>query len=101
MAFPGEPACSACFVFDVVALPAEQRGTNAFLDASHFDFAQSDARIFHLGYLLLLDRLDQPDPICGTVSAAVLKRAQEAGSRQVWMWSARTAIGSPNSFARR
>ncbi len=57
----------------------QQRGANAFLDASHFAFAQSDARIFHLGYLLLLDGLDQPHPICGTVSAAVLKRAQEAG----------------------
>ena len=57
----------------------QQRGANAFLDASHFDFAQSDARIFHLGYLLLLDRLDQPDPACGTVAAAVLQRAQEAG----------------------
>ena len=57
----------------------QQRGANAFLDAAHFDFAQSDARIFHLGYLLLLDRLDQPDPACGTVAAAVLRRAQEAG----------------------
>jgi sugar/nucleoside kinase (ribokinase family) len=56
-----------------------QRGANAFLDAAHFDFSGSDARIFHLGYLLLLDRLDQPDPACGTVAAAVLNRAQEAG----------------------
>jgi sugar/nucleoside kinase (ribokinase family) len=56
-----------------------QRGANAFLDAAHFDFAQSDARIFHLGYLLLLDRLDLPDPVYGTVAAAVLQRAQEAG----------------------
>ncbi len=54
-------------------------GANAFLDAAHFDFTQSEARIFHLGYLLLLDRLDQPDPGCGTVAAAVLRRAQEAG----------------------
>jgi len=57
----------------------QQRGANAFLDAGHFDFTQSDARIFHLGYLLLLDRLDQPDPAFGTVAAAVLRRAQEAG----------------------
>jgi sugar/nucleoside kinase (ribokinase family) len=56
-----------------------QRGANALLDQTHFDFAQSDARIFHLGYLLLLDRLDQPDPVCGTVAASVLKRAQESG----------------------
>ena len=56
-----------------------QRGANAFLDASHFDFAQSNARIFHLGYLLLLDRLDQADPEWGTVAASVLRRAQAAG----------------------
>ena len=56
-----------------------QRGANAFLDAPHFDFAQSNARIFHLGYLLLLDRLDQPDPEWGTVAASVLRRAQAAG----------------------
>jgi sugar/nucleoside kinase (ribokinase family) len=56
-----------------------QRGANAFLDAEHFDFEQSEARIFHLGYLLLLDRLDLPHPTHGTVAAAVLQRAQEAG----------------------
>lgn len=56
-----------------------QRGANAFLDAAHFDFSQSNARIFHLGYLLLLDRLDRPHPEYGTVAASVLKRAQEAG----------------------
>jgi sugar/nucleoside kinase (ribokinase family) len=56
-----------------------RRGANAFLDAEHFDFAQSKARIFHLGYLLLLDRLDRPDPKYGTVAAALLERAQAAG----------------------
>jgi sugar/nucleoside kinase (ribokinase family) len=55
------------------------RGANAFLDPTHFDLAQSNARIFYLGYLLLLDRLDQPDSICGTVAAGVLRRAQECG----------------------
>jgi sugar/nucleoside kinase (ribokinase family) len=55
------------------------RGANAFLEASHFDFTQSHARIFHLGYLLLLDRLDQPDPEHGTIAAALLARAQSAG----------------------
>jgi len=56
-----------------------QRGTNAFLDATHFDFGQSRARIFHLGYLLLLDRFDQPDPQHGTAAAALLARARAAG----------------------
>ena len=55
------------------------RGANAFLDAPHFDFTQSRARIFHLGYLLVLDRLDQPDPEHGTVAASLLARAQTAG----------------------
>jgi sugar/nucleoside kinase (ribokinase family) len=56
-----------------------QRGANAFLDEGHFDFESSPARIFHLGYLLLLDRLDQPDVTYGTVAARVLQRAKAAG----------------------
>jgi len=56
-----------------------QRGANAFLDDSNFDFESSTARIFHLGYLLLLDRLDQPDATFGTVAARVLQRAKAAG----------------------
>ena len=58
-----------------------QRGANAFLDDSHFDFASNPAKIFHLGYLLLLDRLDQPDAEYGTVAARVLQRANAAGCR--------------------
>jgi sugar/nucleoside kinase (ribokinase family) len=56
-----------------------QRGANAFLDDGHFDFESDTARIFHLGYLLLLDRLDQPDATYGTVAARVLQRAKSAG----------------------
>lgn len=56
-----------------------QRGANAFLDAGHFDFSASNARIFHLGYLLLLDRLDTADPDFGTVAARVLQMARAAG----------------------
>lgn len=55
------------------------RGANALLDSSHFDFAETRARIFHLGYLLLLDRLDLPSATHGTVAAEVLARAQAAG----------------------
>lgn len=36
-----------------------RRGANARLDTMHFDLENSQARIFHLGYLMLLDRLDQ------------------------------------------
>ncbi|MDB6015992.1 MAG: PfkB domain protein [Pedosphaera sp.] len=56
-----------------------QRGTNAFLDDEHFDFGSNQAKIFHLGYLLLLDRLDGPDTEFGTVAARTLKRAKAAG----------------------
>jgi sugar/nucleoside kinase (ribokinase family) len=55
------------------------RGTNSLLDASHFDFSATTARIFHLGYLLLLDRLDAPSATHGTVAAEVLAKAQVAG----------------------
>lgn len=56
-----------------------QRGANAFLGSGHFDFGASRARIFHLGYLLLLDLLDREDSRFGTVAAEVLHRAGEAG----------------------
>jgi sugar/nucleoside kinase (ribokinase family) len=56
-----------------------QRGANAFLDDSHFDFSSNQARIFHLGYLLLLDGVDQADAEFGTVAARILHRAKEAG----------------------
>ncbi len=55
------------------------RGANAQLGPEHFDFAGSKARIFHLGYLLLLDRMDSPDATHGTVAAGVLAAAQAAG----------------------
>jgi sugar/nucleoside kinase (ribokinase family) len=55
------------------------RGANAELGPEHFDFAASSARIFHLGYLLLLDRMDGPSATHGTVAAEVLAKAQSAG----------------------
>ena len=56
-----------------------QRGANALLGPEHFDFSASRAKHFHLGYLLLLDRLDQPDAEYGTVAAGLLKQASAAG----------------------
>ncbi|MSU50975.1 MAG: carbohydrate kinase family protein [Opitutus sp.] len=58
-----------------------RRGTNALLGPEHFDFARSTARHFHLGYLLLLDRLDAflPDGLTG--AAHVLRAARAAGLR--------------------
>lgn len=56
------------------------RGANAELGPEHFDFATTRARIFHLGYLLLLDRLDSFDAAGGeTLAAQVLRAAGAAG----------------------
>ncbi len=57
------------------------RGANALLSSPHFDFSKTSAKIFHLGYLLLLDGMDAPSPTHGTVAAEVLSRAQAAGLR--------------------
>ncbi len=55
------------------------RGANALWDGSEIDFSKSKAKLFHLGYLLLLDALDQPDKKYGTRGSAILAKAQEAG----------------------
>jgi sugar/nucleoside kinase (ribokinase family) len=55
------------------------RGANARWDGKDLDFSKVKARIFHLGYLLLLDALDAPDPAHGTKAARLLAAAQEAG----------------------
>jgi len=55
------------------------RGANAFWDAKGLDFNKTKAKIFHLGYLLLLDKLDQPDAKYGTKAARLLAAAQAAG----------------------
>ena len=55
------------------------RGANALLDIPHFQFEKYQARILHLGYLLLLDRLDgflQEDK---TRAAFVLEMAKDKG----------------------
>jgi sugar/nucleoside kinase (ribokinase family) len=54
------------------------RGANAELAPEHFDFSRSQARIFHLGYLLLLDRLDAATD-SGTAAVEVLRAARAAG----------------------
>ena len=55
------------------------RGANALWDGADLDFNKSKARIFHLGYLLLLDALDAPDKKYGTRAAGLLAKAQAAG----------------------
>jgi sugar/nucleoside kinase (ribokinase family) len=58
-----------------------QRGANALWDGADLDFKKHKARIFHLGYLLLLDALDAPDSKYGTKAAALLHDAQQAGMK--------------------
>jgi len=55
------------------------RGTNALFGYEHFDFDAINARIFHLGYLLLLDQLDRSDPDYRTVAARVLHELRKRG----------------------
>jgi len=55
------------------------RGANALFSPSHVDIDHLDCRVFHLGYLLLLDAMDKADPECGTVAAGLLKQVQAAG----------------------
>ncbi len=55
-----------------------QRGANSLLSPAHFDFAGAREKIFHLGYLLLLDGLDRL--VEGLPAACdVLQRARAAG----------------------
>lgn len=56
-----------------------QRGANALLGETDFEFSTTNARIFHLGYLMLLDEMDRELPNGGTVAARVLARAKECG----------------------
>jgi len=55
------------------------RGANALWDGAGLDFDKTRARIFHLGYLLLLDALDVPDAKFGTRAGRLLAAAQAAG----------------------
>lgn len=55
------------------------RGANALWKGEDVDFTKIKARIFHLGYLLLLDALDEPDAKFGSKAAKLLAAAQAAG----------------------
>lgn len=56
-----------------------QRGANALFDTDMLDLSNSTARFFHLGYLMLLDRLDGPGNRRATRSAELLERAVTLG----------------------
>lgn len=57
------------------------RGANALFGPEHVPAAALTCRIFHLGYLLLLDRMDAHDPETGTVAARVLRDVRAQGIR--------------------
>jgi sugar/nucleoside kinase (ribokinase family) len=56
-----------------------QRGANAFLEPGHFHLATSRAKIFHLGYLLLLDRMDEIDAQGRTAASKLFEEAGKLG----------------------
>jgi len=56
-----------------------QRGANALLDIDDFNFSASHDKIFHLGYLLLLDKLDIIEADGTTRGSRVLKNAKAYG----------------------
>jgi len=58
------------------------RGANARFGPHHVPvelLKDAGIKMFYLGYLLLLDAMDRPDPENGTVAAGLLKSIQEAG----------------------
>jgi sugar/nucleoside kinase (ribokinase family) len=55
------------------------RGANGLLDESYFDLEKTHAKIFHLGYLLLLTRLDFLDEDQNTGASRILKKASYLG----------------------
>ena len=55
------------------------RGANAHFDPAHVPVENIRARLVHIGYLLLLDRFDEPDAEFGTAAARLLARLQAAG----------------------
>lgn len=56
-----------------------QSGANALLAPEHVDFAGSTAKVFYLGYLLLLDALDAPRADGRPHACTVFERAKAAG----------------------
>ena len=56
-----------------------QRGANALLAPDDFDFRGTSARLFLLGYLMLLDRLDELDADGRSGASRVLEAARASG----------------------
>ncbi len=57
------------------------RGANAVFGPEHVPVNMLTCRLFHLGYVLLLDRMDGPDPELGTQAARLLRELRAQGIR--------------------
>jgi len=55
------------------------RGANALFDLEHINLKNANAKIFHLGYLLLLDKLDEVRESQRTNASILLENAQKEG----------------------
>ena len=70
---------------DVMSQPQGERtffhvkGANACFAPEEIDVKGLNCDILHVGYLMLLDRFDCPDPEYGTAMARFLHRVQQAG----------------------
>lgn len=56
-----------------------QRGANALFGDSHLDFTKTKARLFYLGFLMLLDAMDEFAAPGRTRASLALQKAQAAG----------------------
>lgn len=61
-------------------------GANRLLDLPAFEPLDAPLKIFHLGYLLLLESLDRPDEVYGTRSARLLAQMRERGYEVSSIW---------------
>ena len=70
---------------DVMSLEGGERtfffkkGTNEDFSPEHIDVDKLDCDLFHIGYILLLDKFDAEDAEYGTVMARLLKKVQDKG----------------------
>jgi len=55
------------------------RGANAEFDLSDTEIDLLECQIFHIGYILLMDELDNPDAVYGTKLAGILKKIRDRG----------------------
>lgn len=55
------------------------KGANKLFEPEHIDLNQLQCNILHVGYLLLLDRFEEPDEVYGTKMARFLSNVQKKG----------------------